>query len=36
MLKRQIAGNEKDREDLRKAADSLVWSALELPEQNRR
>jgi hypothetical protein len=36
MLKRQITGNEKDREDLREAADSLVWSALELPEKNRR
>jgi hypothetical protein len=36
MLKRQITGNQKDREDLRKAADSLVWSALELPEKNRR
>jgi hypothetical protein len=36
MLKRQITGNQKDREDLRKAADSLVSSALELPEKNRR
>jgi hypothetical protein len=36
MLKRQITGNQKDREDLRKAADSLVWSAVELPEKNRR
>jgi len=36
MLQRRITGNQKDREDLRKAADSLVWSALELPEKNRR
>jgi hypothetical protein len=36
LLKRQITGNKKDREDLREAADSLVWSALERPEKNRR